>query len=138
MPPSKTAKFRDALKNSSKGQQILYVLALVALISVFLPWVVVPYLGKHGAVNGYNSVGFLTFLGSLGYLLWKLLPTVGVKIPNLGQPDMTIQKILAGLMLAGPVIWIFQSGFSVSVVGNGLWLALVSSGLFCYLTFQRK
>jgi|CXWL01.1.fsa_nt_gi hypothetical protein len=137
MPPTTTSKLRDALKKAPKNQKILYGLALATLIGVFLPWMTLPFFGtSFGTVNGFQSVGFLSFLGSLGYLLWKILPIVGIKVPDFGQSEANLQKILGGLMLAGPVLWFLMSGYGFSGIGAGLIITLLSSGSFCYMSFR--
>lgn len=126
-----------AWEKAPKQEKLLFVLAVATLIAVFLPWMSVPFLAQSFgySISGFNSVGMLTFFGALAYLLWKILPLLNVKIPKINLPDLTIQKILGVGMLAGPALWIFNSGFELSLLGYGLWVALVASGIFVYLSF---
>lgn len=133
-----TSKLKSSLKKAPQREKILHGLALATLVATFLPWMTIPFFGGSlGGVSGFNSVGFLSFIGSVAYLLWRILPMAGMKIPGVGMPDMSIQKIIAGLMLAGPVLWIVQSGFAFGMFGYGLWIALAASAGFAYYTFTK-
>ena len=133
-----SSKLKSSLTKAPKNEKMLYGLALATLIATFLPWMDIPFLGGSlGGISGFRSVGFLTFIGSLGYLLWKLVPMAGVKIPKLGVKDEILLKILSGLMVAGPVLWLIQSGFAFGMIGFGLWIALITSGAFAYFTFKK-
>ncbi|MDP2691388.1 MAG: hypothetical protein Q8O95_03240 [bacterium] len=137
------------LQKMQKTDKLLLLLALVTLVAVFLPWYsfgfggvmkeLAPYMaGYQSSMNGLSSFGWLTFLGSLAYLLWKVLPVMKVKLPQMPTSDSNLHKILAVAMLAGPVIWMLQSGFAFGVFGFGFWIALVASAIFSYLTFTGK
>ena len=133
------SKLQTSVKKAPKGEKMLYALALATLIATFLPWMSIPFFGSsYGGVSGFSSVGFLSFLGSLGYLLWKLLPMGGMSVPNFGMKDDMLNKVFAVLMLAGPVLWTVQSGFSFSYFGYGLWIALAASVGFAYFIFTGK
>ncbi len=130
-------------KHSS--QKILLILAGITLLSTFLPWfhMNIPELGgiplgiPDVSVNGMHSVGMLTFLGSLGYVLWKGLPMAGISIPQISMSDIKLQKTLAILMIAGPIFWILKMQFGLSGTGIGFWGALICSTLFAWKTFKK-
>lgn len=132
-------KLQQQWHSSHKEKKLLIILAAVTLVSVFLPWVSlsIPSLGgvNLGNVNGFRSFGLLTFLASLGYLLWQVLPMIGTQVPQITSAPKTTEKILGVVMLAGPVLWLLRMGFEFGLVGLGLWLALIASGVFMYKTF---
>lgn len=129
-----------------KNDQLPIILALVALICVFLPWMSfsIPSYGGFELnipavrTNGFHSSGMLTFLSALAFLLWKLLPLANVKIPEMKMDHDLLVKILGLVMLAGPVLWLLNAGFEFRVIGLGLWGALVASAIFVYITFMAK
>jgi len=133
------SKMQASVNKAQKGEKILYVLALATLIATFLPWMSIPFFGSsYGGVSGFSSVGFLSFLGALGYLLWEILPMGGMSMPDFGMKGDMKTKAFALLMLAGPVLWIVQSGFVFSYFGYGLWIALAASAIFAYMVFMGK
>lgn len=133
-----TSKLKSSLNKAPKKEKILHGLAVATLVSTFLPWMTIPFFGGSlGGVSGFNSVGFLSFLGALVYLLWRIFPMAGMKVPNSGMSDAMSQKVLAGVMLAGPALWIIQSGFAFGMFGYGLWIALAASAAFAYMTFTK-
>jgi len=132
-------------KKSSTEEKAPLILAIVTFVATFLPWMSTPKVDIGGmamsvgiSMNGLHSVGMLTFLGSLAYVLWKGLPMVGVKIPAITMDPKMITKILGVAMLAGPVLWILQGRFMFQMMGYGLWIALIASAIFVYQGFTGK
>ncbi len=119
------------------------ILAAIILIFTFFPWASASWDYGYGykggySYNGLHRFGILTFLGSIAFLLWRLLPMFNIKIPDLKMPDKTIEKIIAGVVLAGPVIWMIDSSFEFKYFGIGLWVDLILSAGFAYLLLTGK
>ena len=78
----------------------------------------------------------LTTIASLAIVLNWLLPKVGVKY-NLPWKEEILLKIFSVAMLAGPVLWIIDTSFSFSMIGLGVYLALVAGGVAVYYSFAK-
>lgn len=135
--PNEIDKAKTEWKNMNTDKKFPLILAAVIFISMFLPWISSPsYYGYAGySVNGIKGIGYLTFFGSLAYLLWKILPMIGVKIPDLKLEDKVIEKIIAGVMVAGPVLKLLERSFSFKNLSYGFYIALIASALFAYIIF---
>jgi hypothetical protein len=124
-------------QKAPKKQRQILLGALLVFVATFLPWSSVS-MGMFGGfrVNGWQGVGMLSVLTSAGLILLWLLPTLEI---NLKLPIKTaeLQKYLAIGMLAGPVLWLLQSGFGFNYLGLGFWLALVASGLTLSLFLKK-
>lgn len=129
-------KAKTEWKNMNTDKKFTIILAIIILVAMFLPWLSVSF-GVYGSasVNGIKGVGYLTFLGSIAYLLWKILPMFGVKIPDLKMKDDVIEKIIAVAMVAGPILWLLELNFKFKHIGIGFYIALIVSVLFAYITF---
>ena len=131
-------------KKSSSDDKFPIILGIIIFLSVFFPWMSTPEVTMGGMsmnigvnINGMHSVGMLTFLGSLAYLAWKLLPMAGIKVPEMTDAA-SMNKILGIVMLAGPVLWLLRGGFNFEFIGWGMWVALIASAIFLYMAFSGK
>ncbi|MFA6992605.1 MAG: hypothetical protein WC269_05025 [Candidatus Gracilibacteria bacterium] len=117
-----------------KGKKIVLVSAAAALISTFLPWY---SLGFGYSYNAWHSYGFLTVVASIALVLIWLLPKVGVKFKLPVKEDL-LEKVLAVVMLAGPVVWVIESNFMFELFGFGIYVALAAGVAAVYFTFVGK
>lgn len=107
--------------NFHKQKLYALILAGIAFISLFLPWV---SMGMFGSVNGFRSWGLLSFLGVIGVV-------VSCFIGNKTVPfDDTFKKVAMGSFAGisiGALIYYFNlgSGFIRLDSGFGLWLCLI-------------
>ncbi|MBI5414624.1 hypothetical protein HZA38_03850 [Candidatus Peregrinibacteria bacterium] len=140
--PAEVQKLKESWKKSTSDEKYLLILVFGILMFLFFPWESYSY-GQYGSIvyfsrNGLRSYGNLTFLGSILYLAVKILPMAGIKIPDMGMEQKMMEKILAGAIFAGPVLWLLSSNFYFSIIGFGFWVDLVLSGFFSYLVFTEK
>jgi len=128
---------KNKFKKSPKKQRQILLGAMIVFISTFLPWSF-SSIGVFGgfSYNGWHSFGMFTVLASVGLILLWLLPSFGV---NLKFPIKTIelQKYLAMVMLVGPMLWLFRSGFHFGYLGLGFWVALVVSTITLSIFFKK-
>ncbi len=119
------------------GKQRILIAGLIGVVASFLPWWSVSF-GSFGSasMNGWHSYGLLTTIASLAIVLNWLLPKVGVKYKLPWKEEMML-KVLSVAMLAGPVIWVINVSFSFSMVGIGVYLALVAGGIAAYYAFAK-
>jgi len=124
-------------KKEPVGRQRIVVAGLAGVVASFLPWWSISF-GSFGSasVNGWHSYGMLTTIASLAIVLNWLLPKVGVKY-NLPWKEEILLKIFSVAMLAGPVLWIIDTSFSFSMIGLGVYLALVAGGVAVYYSFAK-
>ena len=124
-------------KKEPVGRQRIIFAGLAGVVASFLPWWSISF-GSFGSasVNGWHSYGLLTTIASLAIVLNWLLPKVGVKYKLPWKEDMML-KVFAGAMLAGPVLWLIDASFSFSMIGLGVYLALVAGGVATYYSFAK-
>ncbi len=124
-------------KKEPVGRQRIIVAGLAGVVASFLPWWSISF-GSFGStsVNGWHGYGLLTTIASLAIVLNWLLPKVGVKYKLPWKEDMML-KVLAVAMLAGPVLWLIDASFSFSMVGFGVYLALLAGGVAAYYSFAK-
>ena len=119
-------------------QQKLYALivAAVALIAMFLPWTVqrIPGFemfgqgigGGSSSMNGFRSVGFLSFLGIIGVVVASLM---GDKTKEYDSNSKMIAMASFGAIAAGALIYFLlvsskNKAYGASA-GIGVWIALI-------------
>jgi hypothetical protein len=109
---------------SNLHRQRLYslIIALVALITLFLPWITVGFLGS---LNGFRGWGIFSLLGILGVAVSAF---AGNKA---SAYDDTMRKVAAGSFGAialGALIFALTKGSSYGPfagTGVGTWLCLI-------------
>lgn len=124
------------LKKEPKPKQHLVIASLVIFISTFLPWISVSFFGQSVSTNAWTGVGYLTVIGSLALFLNWLLPSLGVKY-EVPLEEKLLNKILTGMMLAGPVFILYEIRAELSFVGIGLWIGLVVSAYALFTAFKK-
>ena len=116
-------------------QQKLYALivAVLALIAMFLPWTAqknpLAYFGGGGSLNlnGFRSVGFLSFLGIIGVVIASLM---GDKTKGYDAQSKMIAMGSFGAIAAGALIYFLlvatrNKAYGASG-GIGIWIALIA------------
>ena len=127
-------------KGEGKKKKIVLIGSLVALVAMFLPWVNVKYYffaDISYTSNGWNGVGTLTGLAALAIIIFWVLSTLEVKIPSEIKEEL-VEK-------AASILMIFGSGYAflnlifndINLVGIGLYIALVASGVVVYGVFKN-
>lgn len=107
--------------NFHKQKLYALILAVIAFISLFLPWI---SMGMFGSANGFRGWGLLSFLGVIGVVGSCFLGDKSAPF------DDTFKKVALGSFAAtsvGALIFYFNlgSGFIRLDSGFGLWLCLV-------------
>jgi len=134
---TKQQEIKNKFAKTPKRQKQILLGAIIVFVSTFLPWSSVS-MGMLGgfSYSGWHSFGMLSVLASAGLILLWLLPILKInfKLP-IKNPEL--QKYLAIAMLAGPLLWLFQSGFHFRYLGIGFWIALVTSGITVAPFFKK-
>ncbi len=105
-------------------KQKLYglIVAGVGLISVFLPWWKIEFMGiVGGSANGMRDLGILTFLGFVGAGIVTFLDKEKEK-PYSPQFKMIAAACFAGAGLFALIQYLRQSEFT----SFGIWLAIIA------------
>jgi len=108
--------------NFHKQKLYALIIAGIAFISLFLPWV---SMGMFGSVNGFRSWGLLSFLGVVGVIVSCFMGDKSIPF------DDTFKKVAMGSfagIAVGALIYYFNlgSGFIRLDSGFGLWLCLIA------------
>ena len=108
--------------NFHKQKLYSLIVAAVALISLLLPWMSLPF---FGSINGFRSWGLLSFLGVIGVAIACFM---GDKTKIF---DETFKKIalasFAAIAVGALLFFIRISGTGIGVgAGFGLWLCLIA------------
>ena len=116
-------------------QQKLYALivAVLALIAIFLPWTVQKFggdffgMGRSITMNGFRSTGFLTFLGIIGVIIASLM---GDKTKEYDSNSKMIAMGSFGAIAAGALIYFLlvmgKSKAYGASAGIGVWISIVA------------
>ena len=126
------------MENLNLHKQKLFALAIavLALIAMFLPWTVqkIPFMDFFGqggggstSMNGFRSVGFLSFLGIIGVIIASLM---GDKTKEYDKNTKMIALASFGAIAAGALIYFLlvsskSKGYGASA-GFGVWIALAA------------
>lgn len=124
------------LKKEPKNKKHLVITGLVAFISTLLPWISVSFFGQTVSSNAWSGMGYLTVIGSLALVLNWLLPVLGIKY-ELPFKECLFNKIAAIMILAGPLILLYQVRFEMSFIGFGLWIGLAAGVYSTLLAFKK-
>lgn len=133
---------KKAFFAETKKHRVILISALAAFIGTFLPWVSIS-LGsvyrsfKGVSINGWHSVGYLTVLGSLAIMALWILPKVGVKY-TIRIDQSLLHKILAIVVLSGPVLWVVSSNFVFEFIGYGAYISFAAGAVATYAAFVMK
>src|SRR5215471_14516229 len=112
----------NPLSNLHKQRLYSLVIAAVALITLFLPWITVGFLGS---LNGFRGWGIFALLGILGVAVSAF---AGNKTLTY---DDTMRKVVAasfGAIALGALIFVLTKGSSYGPfagTGVGTWLCLI-------------
>ena len=126
---------KKSFEKEPKTRKYVLGSAAVAFISSFLPWISYSYgpLGSYSQ-NGWTRFGLITAFSSLALVLLWVLPRVGVKF-KLPAKEEVLYKVLAGMILAGAVLWLWDSAFSFSFMGFGFYIGLAAGVVAVYFSF---
>lgn len=108
--------------NFHKQKLYALIIAGIAFIALFLPWV---SMGMFGSANGFRSWGLLSFLGVVGVIVSCFVGDKSIPF------DDTFKKVAMGSfagIAVGALIYYFNlgSGFIRLDSGFGLWLCLIA------------
>ncbi len=134
---TKQQDIKNKFAKTPKRQKQILLGALAVFISTFLPWSSVS-MGMLGgfSYSGWHSFGMLSVLASVGLILIWLLPILKIDF-KLPIKNLELQKYLVIAMFAGPLLWLFQSGFHFKYLGIGFWIALIASGITVASFFKK-
>ncbi len=104
-------------------KQKLYalIIAAVGVISVFLPWWKISFMGFGGSVSGMRDLGIITFLGFVGAGVATFLDKEKEK-PYSNQFKLITAGCFAGAALFALIQFLRVSDFT----SYGLWLAIAT------------
>ena len=130
-------KLTSQFQKSSQNQQIALIASAVTFLSTFLPWVGASF-GVWGkiSVNGWHGFGWLTILGSAGFIALWILRTLKVTLPDTFKDEQLWYRIAAGISLAGPILVFVQSGFRFGLMLFGVYVALIGSGVTLFFVLK--
>jgi hypothetical protein len=116
------------IKFTAKPNWLLLIVSVVLFITVLLPWWSVSYMGlTFGSINGFHSVGILTFLASLAGIALSFLEISNAKYRAYGIIGIGVLALL-GVIIAFTV-------YSGSSMGFGRIIALIVSIFMIVLGF---
>lgn len=105
----------------NKQRKFILISAAVGVVSIFLPWISISFMGYGSSINGFHDVGMLVFLGFV----------VSGVVAFLGDQTKTLEKNRWFVALAsGAVALLFTLIFWLrvgSVAGFGLWIGLLAA-----------
>ena len=107
------------IKFTTKPNMLILIVSVVVLITVFLPWWSVSYLGFSASTNGFHSGGILTFLAALAGIALAFLD-----IPNARYRVLAVGGV--GILALLGVIIAFTA-YGGSSMGWGRIIALIAS-----------
>lgn len=138
MPKPTQDLIKEDFKSKKKAEKHYLIGALVALIGTILPWF---SMGEKSfisvSVNGWNSWGYLSVVASAAILALYILPFFKIQIPKIFKNKAQEQKVLSGVMLAGPVMWLIETNFKLSYLGLGFYVTAFASGYVFYLIYKK-
>ena len=125
----------ESFRKEAQPKKVILVSSLVVFISTFLPWLSISF-GGFGSVstNGWHRFGILTVLGSIAMVLLWLLPKFGIDL-SLSGKQVLVEKIVALVMLAGPMAWLIDNSFEFAFMRAGFYLGLIASSVTVYFVF---
>ncbi len=120
--------------NLHKQKMIALAIAALALIAMFLPWTVqknplAGFFGGGGSINmnGFRSVGFISFLGVIGVVIASL---IGDKTKEYDDNSKKIAMASFGGIVLGALIYFIlvttKSKAYGASGGIGIWIALIA------------
>lgn len=124
---------QDFLASMSNGDKALAGGSIVVLIAMFLPWYGWDSGYFSASIDGFNSWGWLTFLGLLAvvaYFVIRNFLTESVKLPEMPVTDAQAYMIGGGVEVLGVVLFWLVSHQEGVLLGNlgvrfGLFVALI-------------
>jgi hypothetical protein len=129
----------DVLSRVTNGDKALAGGSLVVLIALFLPWYGYDAGPVSASVSGFNSWGWLTFLGLLAVIAFWLIRNMfsdSVKLPDMPVTDGVAYMIGGAVEVLGAVIfWLAYHSDSLSGPGFsygvrfGLFVAIVGGAI---------
>lgn len=127
----------DFQKKTTKEKNYL-IATLAALIGTILPWFAMSAKGYFSvSVSGWNSWGYLSVIGSIAILALYIVPFLGIKIPEIFKNKAQEEKVLSGILVAGPILWLIETSFSFSSLGIGFYVTAIASGYLLYLVYKK-
>lgn len=132
------------MKRLSMGTKGLFIVGLLLLIDLFLPWesigggTVGGFEVPSFSVSGLNGIGVFILILILGLLIWEGLLAGGVNI-NMGTVNPALISAIDGaaIVLFGLIralIAIGRGGTSPSI---GLWIGLILIIAMAYASYVR-
>ena len=117
--------------NFHKQKLVALIAAVLALISLILPWVSFNFLGYTSSINGFRSWGILSLLGAVGVVA---LTFMSDKITSYEQPFKNYVLICFAAIVVGALLFLLRKnsmaggvlGEDIVHTGIGLWICLLA------------
>ena len=110
----------------NKQRKFVLIAAAVGIISVFLPWISIPF---FGSINGMRSWGLLAFIGFIGAGVSAFL---GDQTKTMASTYWFVALACGALATLGVLIFFLRmasaaGGFGGWGYGFGIWIAAASA-----------
>ncbi len=125
----------------TKEEMLMGIGAVIAVISAFLPWYSVSFMGHRASANGLTSWWSLSFIAAL-LLIASIVPQVKSAIPQMEEKGKVIQIVLAAIVTLIPVLAILSSPPGMNMVGAsisvGVWGAIIGGAVALFGGVTQK
>lgn len=106
----------------SKQRKFILILAIIGVISIFLPWYSVALYNM--SINGFHGSGIVVFLA---FVCAVIVALMGDQTKSLDRTMWMVALVAGGLAFLITLIDTASSGLGFGFAGIGFWIALIAS-----------
>jgi uncharacterized protein YacL len=120
----------------SKQRKFILIAAAVGVISMFLPWIQISFMGiTAGSVNGMHGGGILVFLC---FVACGVIAMMGDQTKTLDKTMWMISLVAAGVAALIMLINFLRALDAISYFSIGFYLAIIASLAVLFATYQYR